>query len=50
MRMYKPRDFVWSSEDRAEYAKWRRGVFVVYGCIGLVAIAAMVAIRFVGGQ
>jgi hypothetical protein len=41
----KPRMFVWSSEDQAVYDKWRRGLLIFYGCIGLVA-AAVVTTRF----
>jgi len=48
MRMPKPRDFVWSPEDQAIYAKWRRGVLIAYACIGLVAVVAVVAVRLAG--
>jgi hypothetical protein len=48
MRVPKRRDFVWSPEDQATYAKWRRGVLAAYGCIGLVAVLATVAIRLAG--
>jgi hypothetical protein len=42
--MLKPRESPWSPEDQATYVQWRRGVTIFYGCIGLGAIAAMVAL------
>jgi hypothetical protein len=46
--MQNPRQSVWSSEYQVTYAKWRRGVLIFYGCVGLVTVAATVAIRFTG--
>jgi len=39
-----PRESPWSPEDQATYVQWLRGVTIFYGCVGLVAIAAMVAL------
>ena len=38
--MRQPRDgeLVWTSEDQAAYAKWRRGVLIFYGCLALAAL------------
>ena len=30
-------------EDKATYARWRRGVIIVYCCIGLVVAAGLAA-------
>jgi hypothetical protein len=32
-----------SSEDQATYAKWRHGVLILYGTVGVVAVAAFLA-------
>ena len=36
----KPRGLVWSPDDEAAFRKWRRAVLVIYGCLGLILIAA----------
>jgi hypothetical protein len=43
--MSKPFNFNRSPEDEATYAKWRRGVVMFYGCIGLVAIVAVLVVH-----
>jgi hypothetical protein len=43
--MNKPFDFNRSPEDQATYAKWCRGVVIFYGCIGLLAITALVGLQ-----
>jgi hypothetical protein len=43
--MNKPLNFNRSPEDEATYAKWRRGVAMFYGCVGLVAIVAVVILQ-----
>jgi hypothetical protein len=40
MRPARREKFVWMPSDQAEYAKWRRGVFALYGRAGLIGIAA----------
>jgi hypothetical protein len=35
-----------SPEDEATYAKWRRGMFIFYGSIGLVAVAIILVTHF----
>jgi hypothetical protein len=35
--------FVGSLEDEATYVKWRRGMFIIYGSVGLTAIAVVLA-------
>jgi hypothetical protein len=42
----KPVNFERSPEDKATYAKWRRGMFIFYGSIGLVAVAVVLAAHF----
>jgi hypothetical protein len=37
-----------SPEDEATYFRWRRGVFVLYGSVGLLAMAVAVAVGFFG--
>jgi hypothetical protein len=37
-----------SPEDEAIYAKWRRGVFIFYGCTAL-AVTAVVAVVHLSG-
>jgi FlaG/FlaF family flagellin (archaellin) len=44
--MSKPFHFKHLPEDAATYVQWRRGVSVVYGCIGLVVIAVVLAAHF----
>ena len=39
----KPFDFERSPEDQATIAKWRRGVLMLYGGIGLALIAVVTA-------
>jgi hypothetical protein len=39
MRPARCEKFVWTPGDQAEYAKWRRGVFALYGCAGLICLA-----------
>jgi hypothetical protein len=46
--MRKPRGFVPSPEDRATYAKWRRGVAILYGSVILAAIIVVVALWLEG--
>jgi hypothetical protein len=48
MPMYEPRKYVSSPEYRATYVKWCRGVLVFYGCVGLLAVAAVVVADFAG--
>jgi hypothetical protein len=40
-------DFKRSPEDEATLRKWRRGMVMFYGSIGLVLTAAVIAVRFV---
>jgi hypothetical protein len=35
--------FVGSLEDEATYVRWRRGMFIIYGSVGLTAIAVVLA-------
>jgi hypothetical protein len=44
----KSRECVWSSEDQAHYDRWRRGVFIFYGAIGLSAIVAVAVFQLAG--
>jgi hypothetical protein len=44
--MSKPFNFKRSLEDAATYAKWRRGVFIFYGCIGLAVVGIVFAGHF----
>jgi len=37
-----PRDFNWTPEDRRIYARWLRGILILWGCIGVVAVAVLV--------
>ncbi len=39
----KPIDFERSPEDQATIAKWRRGVLIFYGSVGLALIAIVAA-------
>jgi flagellar biogenesis protein FliO len=36
----KTRGLIWSPDDEAALRKWRRVVCILYGCIGLVLVAA----------
>jgi hypothetical protein len=40
-------DFKRSPEDEATFRKWRRGMVVLYGSIGLVFTAAVIVARVV---
>jgi hypothetical protein len=44
--MSKPFHFKRSPEDEATYAKWRRGMCVFYGCIGLVVTSVFFGAHF----
>jgi hypothetical protein len=44
--MSKPFNFKRSPEDAATYAKWRRGMCIFYGCIGLVVASVLLAAHF----
>jgi hypothetical protein len=39
--MNKRFDLSGSSEDKATYLRWRRGVIIAYCCIGLIAVASI---------
>jgi hypothetical protein len=41
--MSKPSNFKRSPADAATYAKWRRGICIFYGCIGLVMAGVFLA-------
>ena len=47
MRRLRYEDLVWTPEDRATYAKWRRRVLVFYGCAGLILLATFGAYRLI---
>lgn len=36
----KIRGLVWTPDDEAAFRKWRRVVLIVYGCLGLILVAA----------
>jgi hypothetical protein len=38
--------FANSPEDEATYVKWRRGMMIFYGSIGLLAVAVFLAAHF----
>jgi hypothetical protein len=44
--MSKPSYLKRSPEDAATYAKWRRGMCIFYGCIGLVVAGVFLAAHF----
>jgi hypothetical protein len=44
--MQKPAEFPWSPEDQRTYAEWRRAVFILYGCVALVATAVLFVAQF----
>ena len=46
--MRKPRGYVPSPEDRTTYAKWRRGIAILYGSVILATIVAGVAMWLAG--
>jgi hypothetical protein len=48
MRIHEPNKYAPSPEDRATYVKWRRGILIFYGCIGLTAVAAIAVAEFAG--
>jgi hypothetical protein len=48
MRIHPPNKYASSPEDHATYVKWRRGVLIFYGCIGLVMVAAIAVAEFAG--
>jgi hypothetical protein len=48
MRIHEPNKYASSPEDHATYVKWRRGVLIFYGCIGLVMVAAIAVAEFAG--
>jgi hypothetical protein len=41
----KPFDFERSPEDQVTIARWRRGVLMVYGSIGLALVALVTAVH-----
>jgi hypothetical protein len=41
------RGLVWSPEDEATFAKWRRVVLAFYGCVGLLLLGAWLVHRLV---
>jgi hypothetical protein len=48
MRTCDPKQFVWSPEERATYAKGRRWVLLVDGCIAFGTSALAVAAQVFG--
>jgi hypothetical protein len=44
--MSKSSTFKRSPEDESTYAKWRRGVFIFYMCVGLVTASVIVVAQF----
>jgi hypothetical protein len=44
--MSKPFNFTPSPEDAATYAKWRRGMCIFYGCVGLFVVGIFLAAHF----
>jgi hypothetical protein len=40
-----PGGYNWSPEDLATYKVWRRWLFIIYGSIGVAAIAAAMVMR-----
>jgi hypothetical protein len=47
MRRLRGGDIILTPEDRAACAKWRRGILVVYGCAGLIVLAAWGVYRLI---
>jgi hypothetical protein len=45
MRPSAPREFNWSPDDLATFAKWRRGVFILYSCVCLALIGTCAGSR-----
>jgi hypothetical protein len=39
MRQQRHGELKWTPGDQVAYARWRRGVFLLYGCLGLAALA-----------
>jgi hypothetical protein len=39
-------DFKRSPEDEATFRKWRRGLVMLYGGVGLFVMAAVIAVHF----
>jgi hypothetical protein len=50
--MPRPRlsQFAWSADDEAAFIKWRRGVCIVYVCVGLTLVAALGLNRLAGDR
>jgi hypothetical protein len=46
MRTSRLSEYGLSSEDQAVYRKWRRGVLIFYGAVGLMAIVGVTAFQF----
>ena len=44
--MSTPFNFNRSPEDEKTYAKWRRGVVIFYGCIGLAVVGVVFVAHF----
>lgn len=44
---WRNRRVCWSDEDEITFVRWRRGVFILYGGIGLAAAGLLMA-RLVG--
>jgi len=39
MRQQQHGELKWTPGDQVAYAQWRRGVLLLYGCLGLAALA-----------
>jgi hypothetical protein len=44
--MNKPFDFRLSPQDAATFRRWRRGMVVFYGSVGLLVAAVLIAAHF----
>jgi hypothetical protein len=44
--MNRSSDFKRTPADEATFRKWRRGMVMFYGCIGVVVMAAVIAAHF----
>jgi hypothetical protein len=42
----RPIDFITSPDDKATFARWRRGVVLLYGRVALFIAVALVLTRF----
>jgi hypothetical protein len=42
-----PGGYNWSPEDLAAYKLWRRWLFIIYGSIGVAAIATAIEMRII---